>query len=513
MVQTRVPVNVPGLSSFDKSYKNILTTKVGTITPLACKFVIPRSKVNLKLAISACLPPLASDTFMRCSLKCEAFFIPMRLLYGGIESWLTGKKLHDYYTDTDEVSELPRIAFKNANWATDSPYLAPGTLADYLGARVDVAGSSIGTAGASDAYLNIFPFLAYHRAYDDWYRNAKIQKSVFVQPMRLSSGSARPLACLPYLASSTFINYEIDDFFNDGISLGALRQRNYGDDYFTIATPYAQMGAAQSISTTGDTFTISALRAANSMQQFQERSNLASPRMQDYVKAHFGADLLSGVAQRTVLLGSASFDVYSKGVEGTSTSTATNNPFTSVGARYGNAFASGSDFVCNFEANEPGYLLVNATLVPEANYASGIDQHLRAFTAAGSQVDIPDPLLENVGNEPIYETELSGDLAASRGLVFGYVPRNTRHKSGLNEVHGLLRSGQSLASFVAQRAFSVGSYQISDSFLKIPVTALDNVTAVTSAMSNYGCWIDSFIQLKVSEPLVESAMPSSGSCL
>ena len=505
-VKTKVPVNVPGLSSFDKSCKNILTAKVGTIVPLLCKTVIPNSKGSLKIAISAALPPLASDTFMRCDLKVEAFFVPFRLLYGGVESWLTRKTLHDYSGGTDVAAEMPRIKVDYNNWSASLPYLQPGTLMDYLDARVDTSVAPV--SGSNPGYFNILKPLCYHRVYDDWYRNAKVQKPVFMQPINLAG---KPLAALPYIAIDYPSAFNLYDTFNDGTHLGDLRQRNWGDDYFTIATPSAQDGAAQYVDTSGSFFTIAALRASNSLQQFIERSNLASPRLQDYVKAHYGANLSSGVASRSVLLGSASYPVYSKGIEGTSTSTATNNPFTSVGARYGNAYAAGTDFVCNFQADEPGYLLVNASLVPEACFSSGVDKEMRMFTQAGSQVELPDPLLENVGNEPIYSGELSGDYGPGTdvGLVFGFVPRFTRHKCGINSVHGLLRNGQSLASFAAQRDFyGGGAFQISDSFLQIPTTALDNVTAVTAALSNYGVWIDSYIDLKVSEPLVESAMPS-----
>ena len=507
-VKTKVPVNVPGLSSFDKSAKNILTAKVGTIVPLLCKPIIPRSRGSLKLAISAALPPLASDTFMRCDLKVEAFFVPMRLLYGGFESWLTGKKLYDYNTSTEKVCEMPRIAIGESSWNSSLPYMSPGTLLDYLDCRVDT--SAAPSVGSPDGYFNITKVLTYHRVYDDWYRNAKIQKPVFMPPIDPNFAKI-PLSALPFVGSDNLnmISYWLSDTFADGHRLGELRQRNWGDDYFSIATISPQVGSAQAINTSGGSFTIAALRAGNSIQQFSERSNLASPRLQDYVKSHYGADLSSGVAQRAVLLGSASYPVYSKGVEGNTTSTATNNPFTSIGARYGNAYAAGTDFICNFQSEEPGYLLVNASLVPEACFSSGIDKEMRMFTGAGSQVDLPDPLLENVGNEPIYTTELDGQYGPGLGAVFGYVPRNTRHKCGINSVHGLLRNGQSLAAFAAQRDFlGVGGLQINDSFLRIPTTALDNVTAVTSALSNYGVWIDSYIDLKVSEPLVESAMPS-----
>ena len=422
MVNSTVKVNVPGLSSFDKSFKNILTTGVGTITPIVSQLLIPGSKGHLKVSISASLPPLASDTFMRCNLKVEAFMVPLRLLYGGLESWLTGSQLYNFDSNSMTVAQLPRIV---EYASTSHPNFAPGTLADYLGYCVDHTQTT-----TASAYYNIFKFLAYHRCYHDWYRSARIQRPVFVNPL-IHSGSTTSfgvghISGLPFVSCEYIHDYQLSDTFIDGVKLGELRQRNWGDDYFTIATTSAQVGSAQSVSTSGGQFTIASLRASNSLQQFAERSSLANPRLQDYVHAHYGANLNSGVAQRSILLGSASYPVYSKGVEANSTTTATNNPFTSVGARYGNAFASGTDFVCNFECNEPAYLMVMATLVPEANYSSGVLRDCLLFTEPGSQVDLPDPLLENVGNEPIYDSELTGAMPSNpSGVVFGYVPRNT----------------------------------------------------------------------------------------
>lgn len=504
---TNIKVRVPGRSSFDKSFKNILTARVGGLTPLVSKYVMPGSKGSLKLAISAALPPLASDTFMRADLKVEAFLCPYRLLYGGFESWLTDKKLRDNTNSTYVKAELPRLRVGNTGYAADVAHMGPGSLADYLGLRVSTDANFF---PQSPSYYNIFPFLAYHYIWDTWYRNPRLTNPLFSQPV---GSAAIGLSSLPYHAHSSITNWDIDAQFPDATHLYDLRSRNYGADYFTIATPSAQLGSAQSVAVSSNAFTIQALREANSLQQFAERSNLGSPRLQDYVRAHFGADLSAGIAQRPILLGSASYPVYSKGVYSNSGVTATNNPFTSVGAQYGQASASGIDFVCNFECNEPSQLMVLVSLVPEANYGSGIDHEFFLLNAAGAQVDLPDPLLENTGNEPIYGSELSGFMfgspggVPSPGAVFGYVPKNSWHKCSRNEVHGLLRAGESLDSFVAQRAVTVQP-AINTSFARIHANDLDNVTAVTAELSQYGCWIDSFVDLKVSEPLSESAMPS-----
>lgn len=504
-INTSVRVNVPGRSTFDKSFKNILTGKVGVLIPLVSKYLMPGSKGRLRIPLSASLPPLASDTFMRADLKVEAFMVPYRLLYGGLESWLTGRTIRDYTGQTPQNvrAELPvlEIGGTTAQYTADYANMGPGSLADYLGLRIDPSNFP----SASTRY-NLMPFLAYHRIWDDWYRNPRVSQPIFTPPIGTPGG----LSNLPYYASNNTIPFRIDGQFDNGNRLYMLHGRNYGADYFTLAMPQAQDGDVQHVSIANSQFTIQALREANSIQQWSERSSLASPRLQDYVRAHYGADLSSGVAQRAILLGSASYPVYSKGVDANSGVTATNNPFTSVGSQYGRAQAAGADFECAFECNEPSQLMVLVSLVPEANYGSGVDHQFFMLNDAGAQVDLPDPLLENTGNEPIYAAELTGQAYGGTvpGPIFGYVPKNTWYKTSRNEVHGLLRAGQSLASFVAQRTFTGQPPTINTSFLRVLPSDLDNVTAVTAELSQYGFWLDAYVDLKVSEPLVESAMPS-----
>ena len=88
---SKVPLKVQKKSGFDKSFQNLFTGKVGTIIPILTDELIPNSTVHLKAAITASLPPLASDTFMRCKLKYAAFFCPTRLLFKGYEKWLTNE--------------------------------------------------------------------------------------------------------------------------------------------------------------------------------------------------------------------------------------------------------------------------------------------------------------------------------------------------------------------------------------------------------------------------------------
>lgn len=508
-VLTGVTVKVQPRSGVDKSRKNILTSKVGTITPIAHDLVIPNSDIYMKLAISAALPPLASETFMRASLKVEAFFVPLRLLYGGFESWLTGSELYDNSSQPYRA-QLPRVKVT----ANESAYFGPGSLCDYLGAQIDNDTFQSQSQQNQQVYLNYFLFGAYHRIYDDWFRNTKIQKPIFTRPGQFIVGggynSQVKLRTVPFNGFQTIVDFSLADQFFDGVRLGSLRQRNYGVDKFTACTPNAELGAPMTVQTdSSGLFSIAALRSGNSIQQWEELQNLTGVREQDYNLANYGAKLSSGIAQRAVYLGSADYPVYSNGVYANQGVSATNNPFTSVGARYGSAYAAGTDFVVKAHFDEHGIIMVLATLVPEANYGRTCSALMQKFIAAGSQVDMPNPMLQNVGNEPVMQSELDVDVDFSdTTAVFGYLPRYSWHKTAVNEVHGLLLQGQSLSAFVAKRQFGGASPQISTNFLQIKTTDLDNVTAVTADLSTYGVWIDSYLTYFLSCPLAKYAIPS-----
>lgn len=530
----KAPVNVPKLSGFDKSHQNLLTTKCGTITPILIDELIPGSKVHLKLALSACLPPLASDTFMRCSVKVEAFFCPLRLLAGSFESWFTDteKKFAPYSNGSATVTPLAKKGFLPVIGGLDvtndaaavSAMTASGSLFDYLGCKSPDGG----VFTTSGVMVSAMPALAYHRVYHDWYRNTLVQSDVFLPPTYTGSTSVSPASydsfagCAPYLffQGTNNPNYVLNSTrllqLADGKYLYDLRQRNFGLDYFTTATPSPQQGSAEvvSFSTSGATgqFSIAALRAANSLQQFKERNNLAGNLFVQQCYARYGVSPSDGVAQRSLYLGSADYEVYTKGIYQNSIydgAGISQNPFEDTpGAQFGSARATGnSTLVDSFEAKEPGYLLVNATLVPRVTYSTGIHRRFTNYCGVGSLSDLANPILQNVGPQPIYEYELNGYYSTN---VFGYTDRYASFKTMEDELHGLVRDGQSLESFALQRTFIGGPTgpQINSSFLEIPTDYMDQVTALSSQVSTYGCWMDCYFDYKVAQPLAKYSLPS-----
>lgn len=527
-------VEVPKLSGFDKSFQNLYTAPVGTIVPALFDEVVSGSVVDLEMAASCSLPPLASDTFMRCSLKVEAFFCPLRLCYQGFEHYFVGDtfEMHsngEYFEKT--INRLPYFQFVTngaltADLVPDAKAaLGAGSLFDYLGFKTSIkVGYNLSAAPLVNALIPV----AYHKVWDDWYRNSLVQRSCFAPPVPGSTGF--PFACLPYMTdpdddfgTSWILGTSLDDtdyadfILADGVNVLSLRQRNFGFDYFTCATPTPQNGDAARVtldaSNLANGFTISQLRSMNSLQQFRERNNLAGDRYVDRLYAQYGVRPSDGIAQRVLCIASGEFEVYSKGIfenSNNATSGQSSNPFGGqLGSRGGSASASGTINICHgFRASEPGYIFVMTSLVPRVTYAMGISPVLLRYTKQNSIGEMANPILQNIGPEPIYVRELA-DQPENDSDIFGYTDRYGSFKAKFDELHGLLREGESLSSFAAQRFLDPTSDpRIDSEFLEIPKDYLDNVTAVSGSLSQYGVWCDTYFKYRVSMPLARYSLPT-----
>lgn len=568
------PVQGPKYSGFDKSFKNLLTAKVGTLVPVLCDPVIPGTRVDLRASLKMAMPPLASDTFMNVQLKQEAFFVPASSLYGGFNDFITKRDIMPAaYGGTVKKAILPYIDIE-----FDTPGIQnggsvgefdPGTLADYLGFR------SFGQLTADMDLLpkvNPFPFLAYHRVYDRFYRNSLITKPLF---QRVSSKVDVPdgsggtykgytVGQLPYL---TFVEGEetaariqsmpdiapdpldpsdpgtisgIRDLFSyadsensigayasgreadDLIGLFHLRQRNFGADYFTTATPTPQRGDPSVVQFTVDAqgngeISIAAIRAMNAMQLFRERNNYIDDNIHSYNRAHYNVNRTGYGESLPQFLGQMISNVYTDSVSQTAPDNAdvSSNPFKSVGAEYGQASSQDSGNLVNgFEAPEFGYILVLASLVPEVAYSSGIERHLLELVNGNGAFDIPDALLQNVGPQEVFTYELDGSIIqmvspSTPDLwreVFGYQQRFAHYMEKRDQVHGLFRDGESLEAFALQRNLYMP--ELSTEFLQIPCAYLDQVAAVSGDISKYGYWLDEYFDYKISMPIAAYSIPS-----
>lgn len=547
-------VQIKNKSGFDLAHSNFLTQTCGTLTPVCVVPMLPNDSISLGFMSQVKLPPMATSFYGRVDYRLEAFFVPYRILWGGWENFVTMPTNDPYGTTTIRPKYLPNLLFAGSG-AQGSDFLTKlrdtfkrGSLADYLGFKGVPYFDK--TSNAKYAVNNIMPFLAYHKIYDDWYRNANIQKPVFVR----SETPTKSLSSLPWNLKYTTViagpnagsgadynkgwsgseisgqdeilkafgfnlNFRVSDtqvspMFNDGSDLFTLRQRNWSKDYFTTATLYPQQngmtggaGVTSRIASDSTTFTISQLRQANILQKWLERNNVAGERYSDQIRATFGVLPSDAMLDRPIFLGGSNFGIYTNSIAQTAGgNVSSTNPFRGeVGSDAGQTSGFGKDsLIDKFTATEHGVIMVLGSIVPHQTYSTGSSRMFGMSTFA----DIPNPMFEGLGEEAIYKEELTPDMNLVN-QVFGYTQQYAWMKYMNDEVHGLLVDDESLQNFCLQRSFDK-TVKLDSSFIQIPTNFLDQVMSAANKVSGFCCWNNMYFDIKKTSLLSQYTIPTLG---
>lgn len=334
---------------------------------------------------------------------------------------------------------------------------------------------------------------------------------------------------MPYCRASGTLNSTSGTFNTqyslkgyNGRLLTSLAQRNFAKDYFTTMTTAPQSGAAAELSFSTETpvsadatlvgsgkFSIASLRAANALQKWLERNNIAGTRYYDQILAHYGVLPSDAVFQRAVLLGGMTTPVIVNSIaqNAQGTNSQTKNPYAnSTAALFGRGNAFGKDrLINNFEVKEHGYIIILFSLVPHAYYSTGCRRYL-AYRDASSDFAFPE--FAGIGDQEIKKYELfSGALTDNDDPTLGYAQRYAEYKYHDDEVHGLLADGQSLASFVLQRGFDT-TVSLNSSLLTIPTSYMDSVMVTTEGVSGFNALVDCYFDAKYLRPLPEYSLPT-----
>lgn len=504
----RVPVEMPNRSGHNLSHGNAFTGVTGTLYPVMVDELLPNDTVSLGSVIQCQLPPMASDFYGRVDVVMEAFFVPNRLIWGGWKDFITHPTLGPQYPAGTPVAvkpkDVPYILIAPGEDGSSSVYNIPvNSLLHYMDYGKQLSSLNNGEISA-------LPLLAYHRIWDDWYRDSRVQAPLFYPK---DGNSSYAVSNIPFMATSyagEALYCTPSSAFPDSVVLSSLRQRNWVKDYFTSASPLPQAGNASEVEFTVDTstgegaFTISTLRAANSLQKWMERNNLAGYRYSDQIFAQFGRYPSDAIMDRSLYLGRSVNNVYNKSVYQTTQPTANDEVSnTSVGQKYASSQAIGEgSLVDKFTASEHGFLIVLCSLVPRPVYGSGCER--RNFrTKVG---DFAFPLLAGMGDQAILARELNG--ITNLKTEFGYTDLYAEYKFKNDKIHGLLQDGQNLESYALQRSFATPMPTINSEFLRIPGTAMDQVQSVATAVAGYSYWAQCYFPYKKISTLSAYSQPT-----
>lgn len=498
-------VDVQRRNGFALPFVNAGTVKVGTLVPVLCKKVVPGDIVTDNISYNIELPPMASNFKGRVDICFESFFVPNRILYGG---WRDYVLFNGGIAGSFKPAGVPQTWYPKLVYSTsrDVSYRGNGKLSDYLG---------LPTSPSEDMFVDTLRFMAYHRIYNDWYRNKQVQQQLFIPRGNNVSITAGNLPYSSILSSSDqYVNGDDGTspfIFNDGVDIWSLRQRNWSNDYFTDSF-LTQNGAQNTfnveISDDGY-FSVQQFRTANALTRFSERNNLANGDYKTSIFVNYGVTPSDALCEQAVFVRQIRKPLITKSVFATSNvgSGVGESPYTDmVGGRAGFSDCVDSGLLFdNFQVKEHGYIMVIMSIVPYANYAQYVPREAIVRNSAFSD-NFMIPQLAQVGNQEIYNYELFSETDAPY-VPFGYTERYAEYKNFVNEIHGLLRYDGDMSYYAVQRAFG-NQPSLNSSFLEIPTTALDNVTAISTWLTQFGAVYEVFHDCKMVRPLPEYSTPT-----
>lgn len=437
-------------SSFDMSYRTLLSMDMGKLIPTYVQSVVPGDSFKLtdKALIrmsSALIKPIMDNIYM----DTYYFFVPYRLCYKDFEKVVAGAEPDEYSSHPTEYT-VPTFV-KGAK-------VVSGSLADYFGFPLGDMPDGVST----------LKFRAYALVWNYWFRNENIENSVSVSngastvyetvngnpwSVRNYCGMPAPVSkfhdyfttCLPNtqkggsvplplrgslldgnmpIISSSKVPptsdgsasnhgivkpywYKLDG--NNVVSLASQgvvpgnghnvyinSQSNLGFDPTPETgdtTDQAFMGASLEGDLSAITSTVNDLRLAFQKQKYLERLAIAGGRYQEYLKGMFGVTGGDARLQVPELLGGKRIRLNVTQVEQTSEST-TESPLASL-AGFSQTFGK-SGFSKSF--TEFGVILGLSCIRQEHTYQQGYERD----NFRTKRFDFYNPLFAHIGEQPVY---------------------------------------------------------------------------------------------------------------
>lgn len=244
--------NTPRRSGFDLSNKCAFTAKVGELLPIYWKFCMPGDKFHISQEWFARTQPVDTSAFTRIREYYEWFFVPLHLLYRNSNEAIMSMENQPNYAASGSASisfnrNLPWIdlgtisaAVKNVSGSSFPDNFfglsrAEGfkKLSSYLGyGEIDL------DKCAQNYRLSVFPFYAYQKIYQDYYRHSQWEKS---KPWTYNCDFWNGEDSTPVASSVDLFTQNPND------SVFELRYANWNKDLWMGSLPNSQFGDVAAI--------------------------------------------------------------------------------------------------------------------------------------------------------------------------------------------------------------------------------------------------------------------------
>lgn len=504
--------NHPRRSAFDLSSKVAFSAKSGELLPIKWYFTMPGDKFTLKRQHFTRTQPVNTSAYTRIREYYDWFWVPLHLLWrnapevisqmqsnvqhaGSNTSALSlGNHLPTFSVEQLGASVLARLSGKKNYFGFDRADLAY-KLMQYLrvgnvnssadknyGTSVDVSDKTYSQKYRFNLQLSAFPFLAYKKFCQDYFRYSQWQdSSPYLWNIDYYTGqtqqlfSSMPLAGDAYWNNNTMFDLEYCNW-NKDLFMGVLPDSQFGDvasidtgglksqDLYVEAkissSETSRMYLGAKIASTGSDFSVNAgpsavqsnplivtmpsvaasfdvlsLRRGEALQRWKEISLNVPQNYRAQIKAHFGVDVGENMSGMSTYVGGDSSSLDISEVVNTNLQSGEMQSEAVIAGK-GVGSSQGSE---KFEARDYGVLMCIYHNVPLLDYvASAPDPQL----FVSQNTDLPIPELDSIGMQSIPISMYSNsnlELVTgfnSADFTMGYLPRYYNWKTSYDYVLG-----------------------------------------------------------------------------
>lgn len=434
-------------SKLDLSFPVIGTLDFGRLQPIFCKEVINGDEITINVEAFTRCAPLATPTNGKLKQHLEFFFVPSRILS------------EDYNLFIEGLSETKPA---NVNFLSFKQWACPQyNTSDVTEANIEKIDMCAITAGLGfpinaaaedleDKNISLLPHRAYQRIWWDWYRDSQLIKddleSTYCPKTNgtITIGSGGTNTLKPRYRSwkkdqlTTLYDNPNGAGGNSGASAGIGAYTGSGKQVMQIVGNFQTVNSASgsvvynprtgigepqqgTIPQAGAALQvpIQFIRAANALQKWLERNNIAGGKIIDRLRARYGVAPTDVRLDRSEYLGgsTATFNIMDLVSTSQASGTSVGTPFgtstqyveegTYQGQQTGKGAAYDNGKQITYNAQEAGFIIGIASITPETAYYGGIPKmFMRGVgTPNSDRFDYYTPEMAHVGYEPLWGFE------------------------------------------------------------------------------------------------------------
>lgn len=502
--------NHPRRSAFDLSSKVAFSAKSGELLPIKWYFTMPGDKFTLKRQHFTRTQPVNTSAYTRIREYYDWFWVPLHQLWRHAPEVISQMQSNVQHADSQTSAltlgnYLPtvttnqlqlfcdRLVGKKNYFGFDRSdlvyklihYLRVGNCNNgsvNYGTSVPVSDTSYSQKFKFDLNVSVFPFLAYKKFCQDYFRYSQWQtSSPYLWNIDYYTGtkqqlfSSVPAAGDTYWKNNTMFDLEYCNW-NKDLFMGVLPDSQFGDvatidtggltsrelpveakitssyssltylgDKISPASPQFSVNAGPdavpsnplvvSLPSIAASFDVLALRRGEALQRWKEISLNVPQNYRAQIKAHFGVDVGENMSGMSTYVGGDSSSLDISEVVNTNLQ-AGDTSSEAVIAGKGVGSSQGSE---KFEARDWGVLMCIYHNVPLLDYVSSAPDP-QYFVAQNT--DLPIPELDSIGMQSVPISMYSNSATefvtgfASSDYTMGYLPRYYPWKTSYDYVLG-----------------------------------------------------------------------------